>query len=62
MAKQLQLTVIIGTVFLNNDDGKLTFLQPEGLQNILWKNCHMVNCGLQISSHCKKNNGTSQKP
>ena len=34
--------------------GTATFLQPEGLQNIFWKNCPKVNCESQISSHCKK--------
>ena len=32
----------------------LLFLQPEGLQNNFWKKCPMVNCGLKMSSHCKK--------
>ena len=66
MARYLQSTVNTETVFPNNvleafrphrsssTVGKLTFLRPEGLQNILWKNCPKVNCELQISSHCKK--------
>ena len=27
-------------------NGKETFLPPEGLQNIFWKNCPKVNCPL----------------
>ena len=66
MARYLQNTVYLGTVFPKKvlgafgmqksmfTDGKATFLRPEGLQNIFWKNCPKVNCGLQISSHCKK--------
>ena len=72
MDRYLQTTVNLGTVFPNNvleafgpqkssfTVGKLTFLRPEGLQNIFWKNCPKVNCGLQIPSHCKKK-GKSQK-
>ena len=66
MARYLQSTVNLGTVFPKNvleafgpqkssfTVGKLTFLWPEGLQSIFWKNCPYVNCESQISSHCKK--------
>ena len=41
---------------------KLTFLRPESLQNIFLKNCHTVNFGLQIFSHCKKKKENLKNP
>ena len=74
MARYLRFTVNLGTDFPKKvleafgpqkskfTDGKATYLRPEGLQNIFWKNCPKVNYESQISSHCRKNNEKSQKP
>ena len=66
MARYLQTTVNLGTVFQKNfleafepkkssfTVGRATLLQPEGLENTFSKNCSKVNCWLQMSRHCKK--------